>query len=788
MTGVGTLGISAKRRVGSGHGLIATSLGISAAFFSLTMVSSGRAQNRPWSIKDSVELVRFADPASDRWASTAQPVFSPGGEAFAIVSERGSLKCDCNIATLRIYRVRDVEAALEAGSKAPEPHFQDEFHTIAEDAGRALRRFEWVDDATAIFEAGARSSNPPNFFHDVYRLKLGRAVRLENLTTLNSKSELNPFVFRRVVGDDAVLTIETRFVRPSPPTYPFQFIDPHLREVFRAGLRVGSRQDGIASSEVILRRGNRRTVVVREATNPVPGVPHVLPARLLPGASTTVIGTTLATTRPSSWEGYDTITPYLGDGQFRTLNLRTGEQIPIHDAPYGTATAMGRRFQNGFSTPGGGFHMPPGILAAAGGQFILLNAGLPLEAGHPEHKQTAYILAFTAATRKIANLGPLENAVGPVSQAQLLENGHCLVITRVRPSGQPETQNFRSIAGVWREDRPCRQNPKPVLQVEIAQTINTPPRVVAKVGGREIELISPDSSLGNVAIAQRREFRWTEADGLEVAGQLTMPTVPSSRPVPLVIYTNWRGFEGFLPDGSVTQHNIQHLAAHGIAVLQVPILSGSRTTATNTPDEGPAMVRRIDAAVAALAADGMIDPTRVGAFGFSRGGFYARYAASFPGRVHLAAAITDDAQDHGFGVMLGALATNDRYFQQEVIGVLGGQPFWRDKQGWLAREYNLNLEKLRTPLLSVTRGDGAGAFGYTSETFAARMSINAPIEHATFPTASHSTHRPREREAWINLSLDWFRFWLQGVEDPAPAKRDMYDRWRSMRNNLSKTR
>jgi hypothetical protein len=30
-------------------------------------------------------------------------------------------------------------------------------------------------------------------------------------------------------------------------------------------------------------------------------------------------------------------------------------------------------------------------------------------------------------------------------------------------------------------------------------------------------------------------------------------------------------------------------------------------------------------------------------------------------------------------------------------------------------------------------------------------------------------------------SVDWFRFWLKGEEDPDPAKAEQYSRWRELR-------
>jgi len=31
-------------------------------------------------------------------------------------------------------------------------------------------------------------------------------------------------------------------------------------------------------------------------------------------------------------------------------------------------------------------------------------------------------------------------------------------------------------------------------------------------------------------------------------------------------------------------------------------------------------------------------------------------------------------------------------------------------------------------------------------------------------------------------AVDWYRFWLQGYEDPNPAKAEQYERWRALRS------
>jgi len=48
-------------------------------------------------------------------------------------------------------------------------------------------------------------------------------------------------------------------------------------------------------------------------------------------------------------------------------------------------------------------------------------------------------------------------------------------------------------------------------------------------------------------------------------------------------------------------------------------------------------------------------------------------------------------------------------------------------------------------------------------------------------TDEHVITNPVERLASQGLSVDWFRFWLQGYEDPDPAKTEQYKRWRELR-------
>lgn len=55
------------------------------------------------------------------------------------------------------------------------------------------------------------------------------------------------------------------------------------------------------------------------------------------------------------------------------------------------------------------------------------------------------------------------------------------------------------------------------------------------------------------------------------------------------------------------------------------------------------------------------------------------------------------------------------------------------------------------------------------------------FEAYSFNDEKHMKWQPAHRLSIYNRNLDWFRFWLQDIEDPAPAKAKQYSRWRQLR-------
>lgn len=59
-----------------------------------------------------------------------------------------------------------------------------------------------------------------------------------------------------------------------------------------------------------------------------------------------------------------------------------------------------------------------------------------------------------------------------------------------------------------------------------------------------------------------------------------------------------------------------------------------------------------------------------------------------------------------------------------------------------------------------------------------------PVEQVIYLCTTHIFSLPSHRKASLERNLDWFRFWLQNYEYPAPHKEEQYRRWRALKMRM----
>ena len=97
---------------------------------------------------------------------------------------------------------------------------------------------------------------------------------------------------------------------------------------------------------------------------------------------------------------------------------------------------------------------------------------------------------------------------------------------------------------------------------------------------------------------------------------------------------------------------------------------------------------------------------------------------------------------------------------------------------WHAMSPAYNLDRVSAPILfQMPEQEYMQATDYLIPMIRKNMA-----ELYVFPNESHQKFQPKHKLAVYARNVDWFRFWLQGYEDPNPIKKQQYAHWREMRD------
>jgi hypothetical protein len=143
-----------------------------------------------------------------------------------------------------------------------------------------------------------------------------------------------------------------------------------------------------------------------------------------------------------------------------------------------------------------------------------------------------------------------------------------------------------------------------------------------------------------------------------------------------------------------------------------------------------------------------------------------------------AASITDGVNEGYLQYIMNVDAFGN-WVAHEADATIGARPFGEGLQQWLDRSPGFNMDKVTTPLQVVA--PGWNGLLEMWEPYAALRYLRKPVDLIVLPEGTHVLTNPAERLASQSGTVDWFRFWLNGEEDPDPAKTEQYARWREMR-------
>jgi dipeptidyl aminopeptidase/acylaminoacyl peptidase len=754
-------------------------LGLALAFMYVGSVALAQQAKRPFTIADEIDLTLF-DAQGLVYPPAIQ--FSPDRKYVVVWTERGRVDLDCVEDSLRFYRTQDIETFLKDHAvAAPQPVWVvtlsgKRFPVIAADYGVGWR---WLRDSSGVAflkfddEKGSQ------------RLTLAdlRKKSVEKLTPstefvrgFDIRDRLH-YVYVTTSGADWDKTRQAQSDAASfsgtgiEPWQMFFPDDPTFRRYAPAkalwavvdGERFEVKHNGIrpfVDENVMSLSPDGRSLAMLAPVKQV----------------------------PPSWEKLYPPPPLLSYGgggvhpqhliqagsmvkEYVRMDLKSGSILPLAEAPSMGAVGILEQL------------VPPSW--SNDGQKILLPGTFLKSRDNAPSRPCVAIVDLRSNSSScvfMPNVGYTKNTeaaddslVDIIVGADFATGDDRKVLVTFDANGGDKTTEYTlQKDGAWEKtgEGLNRDSGLGGLELKVKRSVNDPPLLVAARKEVSRVLWDPNPQLKDIRLVHVTVYKWNDSTGREWEGGIYEPRdFTPGRRYPLVIQTHGFSESEFRPSGAFpTGFAAQALAESGIMVLQI-VKPLSKDCESGNPDEAPCVADVTESAARKLINDGMVDPEKIGIIGFSRTCYYVMHMLTSNSLHFRAASISD-------GVMM------DYFFyvfapSEEPERVIGARPFGEGRQEWIKHSPSFNLDKVNTPLLVNALSGRMGALAMWSP-YSELHYLHKPVELMVFNDHEHILSNPAARMASQGGSVDWFRFWLQGYEDPDPAKGDQYKRWHDL--------
>ncbi len=378
------------------------------------------------------------------------------------------------------------------------------------------------------------------------------------------------------------------------------------------------------------------------------------------------------------------------------------------------------------------------LLPAGGGTPKQLTTKFDLNVGTPVWSRDGHAIYFSTNVLEAIEVYSVDVATGAVKQ--LSRRGGSTGITEISRDGKTIVGTF-SAAG----------QPTEIYKTSSDYSALTP-------------LTDHNVWLKDYALAGTEVVNWKSNDGTEIEGLLTKPVgYEAGKKVPLLLNPH-----GGPTGASINNFNGtgQVLAANGFAVLQ-PNFRGSTGKGlafaqANKNTWGKGDYEDCMTGVDAMIANGIADPERLGAFGWSYGGYMTFWILT--------------QTDRFKAVSPGAGLTNiySMYSQNDIQRYL--RWFYSDKSPWDAQELYWDrspmkyVNNVKTPTM-IMHGqvDTRVPIAQAQEFYQALKERNVPVEFVVYPRENHGFTEPRHQMDRIRRYVRFFTKYLNAplVTEPA---------------------
>jgi dipeptidyl aminopeptidase/acylaminoacyl peptidase len=751
--------------------------------------STREPSGHSFAVKDSIEMARFE-------RTGGEPKFSPDKKYFAVVTSRGLLESNETESTLWIFQSNEAKKLLwtDDVTKRGDPKIlarlaavpQVQYFTSYEPV---ITDLQWLPDSKTILFLGQDSQGE--------RLLYEANVVSGSFRALTAKGH-DVLKFEFVGGN-----IAYEATRPNESRNAGELINPTAWDV--TGVRLTSilfPQTDSDQKEVelwALRNGDNRGITDPNTGRPVhlKALPPPRSVLSLSSSGQSVVALVPTKTIPVSWESYQPefahlklhsndsdMTSVLWPAQYAVIDLKSGQTTSLVRAPI--AWTLGSADVN------------QAVWSSNEKKLLLTNTYLPLDRVD-ESERTKRLHHCVAAVVELASkesscvvFSTYNGAKKHLLASSFGESDKEVVLRFWNAPNTTTEERYQYDNGAWRpaslltgreQELPDKHPSESGLQafsVSAKQDLNTPPALWAtdRENGRSKKIWDPNPQLAGRNLGEASEFRWEDKSGYEwIGGLVKPPDYISGKRYPLVIQTHGFQANEFITDGAfTTAFAARPLASAGMVVLQIP----TRHDHMGSREEALDQIAGYESAVERLAAEGLIDPEKVGIIGFSRTCYYVESALIKAPKRFAAASIADGVDESYMTYLLFGVGRS----QDEKEQIYGSSPFGDGLKTWIEHAPGFHLDRIQAPLLIEAIKPGSVLQEW--EIYASLVKQKKAVALIYLPDGQHILQKPLERLASQQGNVDWLRFWLKGEEDSDPAKAAQYARWRDLRKLKTK--
>lgn len=795
------------------HAILATLRGIGCAAALFTAIG-GYAQPHSFDVKDCIAMTRFNEPAGLENGERAQR--SPDGKYFWLVTSRGLLDSNRIESTLWLIDTASVRRFLSSApndrtdapipravariSAVPRIHVGDPYAPV-------ISGVRWSSDSKSIFFLGQNSEGEQQLYETDIRTGSLRPLSEPGYGVRQFDVAGKTIAYTAIKrGDGTFASTMNRARRINADAFSVtglplgDILFPETALVFGSG--------NVVPTLWVGENGRFHQVADPTHPEPAPDMEHSNNVLSLSPGGHFAVRLLPIQKADKSWSRYEPKAgfeswrinprdPSFTDPanvfrlrEFQLIDTTTGKTTTLIDGPNGESLAEIDRSQ--------------AVWSKTGTRLLLTNVALPFEgADSVEQRKRQHTCAVASVdlpslktacivfTRDAERLSPGNPKPERLEDASFGGDRNEVVLRFDWNGRWGQTETYRLENGEWRlkETVPWIPSPDEALDadesnehaeevsLQIRQGMNDPPKLwaVDAVSGRSRLLWNPNPALDTTSFGKARLYHWRDKTGYAWSGVLIVPVdYLADKRYPLVIQTHGVPSDVFVTDGKYsTAMAARPLASAGIMVLVVPY----RTDHIDTPEEPEDQIAGYKAAISQLDADGLIDPHKVGIVGFSRTCWHVEEALIKDPNLFAAATMAD-------GVDLGYMQYmlfGEAYptWAKEFEKIVGAKPIGKGLHAWLELSPTFHADRIETPLRIEAIGPASILMEW--QIYRSLRLQGKRVDMIYFPSGQHILQQPLDRLVSEQGNVDWFRFWLQGYEDPDLAKREQYRGWLELR-------